>query len=141
MIATSLKPQDNKQKWYLIDAKDKVLGRLAVKVAKILQGKTNQYYSPQWDMGDHVIVVNAKKVAVTGNKEFGKIYHRHTQHPGGIKSETVASIRAKDARRLIELAVKGMMPKGKLARAMQDKLHIYNDGEHPHVAQQPEVLA
>ncbi|MCA9392445.1 50S ribosomal protein L13 [candidate division WWE3 bacterium] len=140
MLTTSIKPKDITRKWYIVDAKDKVLGRVASKIAPVLEGKNHTYYSPQWDMGDHVIVINAQRVALTGNKETDKKYYRHTGYPGGIKSERVADVRKKDAARLIEMAVRGMLPRNRLAKEMIKKMHIYVGGDHPHEAQQPEVL-
>ncbi len=123
--------------WLLIDASGKRLGRLASQVAKLLSGKHKAVYSPHSDMGDFVVVVNAANVVLTGNKEQDKIYYRHTGYPGGIKSITADKLRAKHPERLIEKAVKGMLPKGPLGRKMYLKLKIYADANHRHEAQMP----
>jgi large subunit ribosomal protein L13 len=124
-------------KWYVVDAADKVLGRLATQIAKYLRGKHKPEYTPHADAGDYVIVLNADRIKVTGNKEKDKIYYRHTGYPGGLKEMTLEKLRAKDATRIIEIAVKGMLPKNPLGRDMLRKLKVYAGTEHPHEAQQP----
>lgn len=136
----TIKPQTVQRRWYVIDAQDKVLGRMTSKIAHILQGKNNPYYSPQWDLGDNVIVINAEKVVLTGRKDDRKIYYRHTGHPGGIKSSTAGKIRQEKPVLLIREAVKGMLPKNRISRQMIRKLYVYVGSEHPHQAQQPEEL-
>jgi len=140
MRTWTVRPGDIERKWYIVDANDLVLGRLATQVATVLRGKHRPQYSPQADCGDHVIIINADKVAVTGNKESDKIYYRHSRFAGGLKSITLEKQREKFPERIIELAVKGMMPKGPLGRAMLKKLKVYAGSDHPHAAQQPEVM-
>lgn len=125
------------QKWYVVDASGKVLGRLASQIAKILRGKHKPEFTPHADAGDYVIVVNADQIKVTGNKETDKVYYSHSGYPGGIKAVTFDKMMQKDATRVIEIAVKGMMPKNPLGRDMLRKLKVYAGAEHPHVAQQP----
>jgi len=137
---TSIKPKDITRKWYIIDAKDAVLGRAASKIAEVITGKHKAYYAPQWDMGDHVIVVNAEKIMVTGRKETQKTYYRHSGYPGGLRAETVAAVRKSHPEALIERAVKGMLPKNRLQKKTMEKLYIYTGDEHPHEAQKPEKL-
>ena len=136
----SMRPQDVERSWWVIDAEGKTLGRLATEVARRLRGKHKPEYTPHVDTGDYIIVVNAEKVHVSGNKETGKVYSRHSGYPGGIKGTTVAEMRETYPERMIEKAVKGMLPKGPLGRAMYRKLKVYPGAEHPHAAQQPEVL-
>jgi large subunit ribosomal protein L13 len=140
MKTFSAKPQEVKREWYVIDATDKVLGRVATEIALRLRGKHKPIYTPHVDTGDHIVVVNAEKIAVTGNKEEGKIYYRHTGYPGGIKDVNVRQLREKAPTRILESAVRGMMPKNALGREMFKKLHIYAGAEHKHHAQQPQVL-
>jgi len=140
MRTWTVRPGDIERKWYIVDANDLVLGRLATQVATVLRGKHRPQYSPEADCGDHVIVINADKVAVTGNKESDKVYYRHTRYAGGLKSITLEKQREKHPERIIELAVKGMMPKGPLGRSMLKKLKVYAGSDHPHAAQQPEAL-
>ena len=140
MKTFSAKPQEVKREWFVIDATDKVLGRVATEVALRLRGKHKPVYTPHVDTGDHIVVINAEKIAVTGNKEEGKIYYRHTGHPGGIKDVNVRELRERAPTRILENAVRGMMPKNSLGRAMLKKLHIYAGEEHNHSAQQPQVL-
>lgn len=135
--ATSDSVQKN---WYVIDATGKTLGRLATEVANRLRGKHKPEYTPHADTGDYIIVVNAEKVQVTGNKEADKKYHRHTGYPGGLKTVSFQEMRERRPTRTIELAVKGMMPKNRLSRQMMKKLKIYAGAEHPHTAQQPVAL-
>ena len=127
-------------KWYLIDAEGQVLGRLAVKIANILRGRHNAHYTPHVDTGDYIVVVNAEKVKVTGNKSTDKTYYHHTGFPGGIKSITFDKLIDKAPERVIQMAVKGMMPKNKLSYSMLGKLKVYAGSEHPHTAQQPQAL-
>ena len=128
------------RKWYVVDAAGKTVGHLASEVAAVLTGKRNPKWTPFLDMGDHVIVVNARKAMFTGSKATDKVYRRHTLYPGGLRETTVTEMFAKHPERIIELAVKGMLPKTKLGRAMVKKLKVYADAEHPHTAQQPVIL-
>ncbi|MDQ6966252.1 MAG: 50S ribosomal protein L13 [Mariprofundaceae bacterium] len=127
--------------WYIIDANDLVLGRLATRTATILRGKHRPQYSPHADCGDHVIVINAAKVRVTGRKEAQKTYYRHSGYAGGLKSITLEKQRERFPERIIELAVKGMLPKNPLGRAMFKNLKVYAGSDHPHTAQQPKPLS
>lgn len=140
MKTFSAKPHEVKREWFVIDAADKVLGRVATEVAHRLRGKHKPEYTPHVDTGDHIVIINAEKIAVTGNKEEGKIYYRHTGYPGGIKDVNVRELREKAPTRILENAVRGMMPKNTLGRAMLKKLHIYAGADHRHSAQQPQVL-
>lgn len=140
MKTYSAKPLEVERKWYLIDAEGEVLGRLATRVANILRGKNKPEYTPNVDTGDFVIVINADKVVVTGKKETDKIYYHHTGFPGGLKSASVKELREKDARLLIEKAVKGMLQHNTLGDTQFTKLKVYNGSEHPHAAQKPIVL-
>ncbi len=134
------KSETVKRDWYVIDATDKTLGRLATEVARRLRGKHKPEYTPNCDTGDYIVVVNAEKVKATGNKLKGKVYYRHTEYPGGIRSETLEQVLQKHPERAIERAVKGMLPKGPLGYAQFRKLKVYAGAEHPHTAQQPQVL-
>lgn len=136
----SAKPLEVERKWYLIDADGEILGRLATRVANILRGKNKPEYTPNVDTGDFVIVINAEKVVVSGKKETDKIYYHHTGFPGGLKSASVKELREKDARLLIESAVKGMLQHNTLGDTQFTKLKVYNGAEHPHAAQKPIVL-
>ncbi len=127
--------------WFVVDADNAVLGRLATQVANVLRGKHKPIYTPSVDTGDFVIVLNAEKIALTGSKLTGKVYYSHTGFPGGIKSATAGELLAKKPEELIRKAVKGMLPKNKLARHMIKKLKIYTGSAHPHEAQQPRQLA
>ncbi len=129
------------KKWYLVDANDVVLGRLAVTVADRLLGKHKPIYTPNVDTGDFVVVINAEKVKLTGRKLDSKVYYRHSGYPGGIKSQTARERLSKSPEKVITAAVWGMLPKGRLGRAMIKKLKVYKGDEHPHQAQKPEVLA
>ncbi|MCX7892087.1 MAG: 50S ribosomal protein L13 [Burkholderiales bacterium] len=140
MKTFSAKPHEVKRDWYVVDAADKVLGRLAVDVARRLRGKHKPEYTPHVDTGDYIVVVNAAKVRVTGNKAQDKKYYRHSGYPGGIFETSFAKLQAKHPTRAIEAAVKGMLPKGPLGYAMLKKLKVYAGAEHPHAAQQPKVL-
>ena len=128
------------RKWYVVDATDKTLGRLASEVAKVLRGKNKAIFTPHIDTGDFVIVINAEKIKVTGKKLDQKIYYHHSDYVGGMKETTLKEKLAKKPEEVIELAVKGMLPKGPLGREMYKKLHVYAGAEHPHAAQKPEVL-
>ncbi len=128
------------RRWYLVDAQDQVLGRLASHVANLLAGKLKPTWVPFMDMGDHVIIINAEKVKLTGKKLEQKMYYRYSGYPGGMKSVSAHDLKAKRPDRMIEIAIKGMLPKNKLGRAMASKLKVYAGGTHPHTAQQPEVL-
>jgi ribosomal protein L13, bacterial type len=128
------------RKWFVVDAKGKTVGRLATEVARILTGKNNPRWTPFMDMGDHVIVINARHAVFTGSKIDQKVYRHHTLYPGGLREISVRDQFAKHPERIIELAVKGMLPKTKLGRAMAKKLKVYADAEHNHAAQKPETL-
>lgn len=128
------------RKWYVVDATDMTLGRLASEVAKVLRGKNKPIFTPHMDCGDNVIVVNAEKIKVTGRKLDQKIYYHHSEYVGGMKETTLREKLDKKPEQVIELAVKGMLPKGPLGRQMYTKLHVYAGPEHKHQAQQPEVL-
>ncbi|MDN3681567.1 50S ribosomal protein L13 [Vibrio tapetis] len=134
------KPETVKRDWYVVDAEGKTLGRLASEIASRLRGKHKAEYTPHVDTGDYIIVVNAEKVAVTGNKAKGKVYYRHSEFPGGLKTITFEKLIVKKPEMVLELAVKGMLPRGPLGRAMYRKLKVYAGAEHNHVAQQPQVL-
>jgi large subunit ribosomal protein L13 len=129
-----------KRDWVVLDAEGKVLGRLATEIARRLRGKHKPEYTPHCDAGDYVIVINAAKVHATGNKHEGKVYWRHTEYPGGIKSTTLGKMLAEHPERVIEKAVKGMLPKGPLGFAQYRKLKVYAGAEHPHAAQQPKTI-
>ena len=133
----SPKAGDVTRKWYVIDATDVVLGRLAVQAAGLLRGKGKPTYAPHVDGGDFVIIINAEKVAISGNKKNDKLIHHHSGHPGGLKSRTVGEVLATRPDRLVEKAVKGMIPKNKLGNAIAGKLKVYAGPNHPHAAQQP----
>lgn len=140
MKTISAKPESVKRGWYLIDAEGKTLGRMAAEIATRLRGKHKAEYTPHVDTGDYIVVTNAAKVHVTGNKAKAKIYHAHTGYPGGLKSMSFEKLIEKAPERTIESAVKGMLPKGPLGRAMFKKLKVYPGAEHPHTAQQPQEL-
>ncbi|HEX6143718.1 MAG TPA: 50S ribosomal protein L13 [Geminicoccaceae bacterium] len=141
MKTYSATPKDIERGWYLIDAEDMVLGRLAAFVADRLRGKHKAMYTPNLDCGDHVVVVNAEKVALTGNKRASKTYYWHTGYPGGIKARTAEkTLDGAFPERVIEKAVQRMLPKGALGRAQIKKLHVYKGGEHPHRGQTPEAV-
>jgi large subunit ribosomal protein L13 len=126
--------------WYVVDAQGKVLGRLAARIATRLRGKHKPEYTPHVDTGDYIVVVNAAKIRVTGKKAEDKKYYRHTGFPGGIRETNFAKLHAKHPGRVLQLAVKGMLPKGPLGNAMLKKLKVYAEGAHPHSAQQPKAL-
>lgn len=134
------KPSEVERKWYLIDATDVVLGRLSTAVATILRGKNKPIFTPNIDTGDHVIVINADKIKLTGKKATKKFYYHHSNHPGGLKVKTAGQIRENTPEKLIEISVRGMLPKNSLGRQQFKKLHVYAGAEHNHMAQQPEVL-
>lgn len=140
MKTFTAKPETVKRDWYVVDATGKTLGRLATELARRLRGKHKAEYTPHVDTGDYIIVLNADKVAVTGNKRTDKVYYHHTGHIGGIKQATFEEMIARRPERVIEIAVKGMLPKGPLGRAMFRKLKVYAGNEHNHAAQQPQVL-
>lgn len=133
-------PEKIERKWYVVDAENKTLGRLASEVAKVLKGKNKPIYTPHVDTGDFVIVINADKIAVTGKKLDQKKYYRHSDYVGGLKETTLREMLDKKPEKVVEFAVKGMLPKGPLGRQMYTKLHVYAGAEHPHAAQKPEVL-
>ncbi len=135
------KEQDIKRAWYVVDLEDKVLGRAATEIARVLRGKHKAIYTPSVDTGDFVVVVNADKVRLTGNKLDAKMYYRHSGYPGGIRSINANDLLQKKPEMLIQAAVKGMLPKNRLGRKMFTKLKVYAGSEHPHSAQQPKELA
>ena len=134
------KPADVQRKWYIVDAEGKTLGRLATEIATVLRGKHKVTFTPHVDGGDFVVVVNAEKVVLTGKKLDQKMYRYHTGYVGGLKEITYREMMAKKPEKVVELAVKGMLPKGPLGRQMYTKLHVYAGPEHQHAAQKPEVL-
>ncbi len=136
-----MKPHEVRRDWVVIDAQDQVIGRVATEIARRLRGKHKTSYTPHVDTGDFIIVVNAAKVKSTGRKEADKQYWRHTGYPGGIKSTSLGRMRETHPERIIEIAVRGMLPKNPLGRAMFRKLKVYSGAEHPHAAQQPKALA
>ena len=140
MKTISAKPETVRRDWYVVDADNKVLGRLATEIARRLRGKHKAIYTPHVDTGDYIVVINAEKVAVTGNKLDDKIYYRHSGYPGGLKSKTLKELLQSDPAAVIETAVKGMLPRNKLGRAMLSKLKVYAGPEHGHAAQQPKPL-
>ena len=140
MKTYSAKPGDVRNDWYVIDAHGKVLGRLAVQIASRLRGKHKPEYTPHVDTGDYIVVVNASKIRVTGNKAQDKKYYRHTGYPGGIREINFSKLQAKYPGRVLQKAVKGMLPKGPLGYAMLKKLKVYAEAAHPHAAQQPKAL-
>lgn len=129
------------RKWYVVDASGQTLGRLATEAASVLSGKRNPKYTPFIDMGDHVIVINAAKVSLTGLKSQKKVYRRYTGFPGGLREESFARLIERRPEKVVEDAIKGMLPKSKLGRQMATKLKVYRDEQHPHQAQQPKELA
>jgi large subunit ribosomal protein L13 len=140
MKTVSAKKETSSRKWFVVDATGKTLGRLSTHIANRLRGKHKAEFTPHVDTGDYVVVVNAEKIVVSGNKASHKLYHHHTGYPGGINSISFEEMRMKSPERIIEKAVKGMMPKNKLSRAMLSKLKVYAGNEHPHSAQQPTPL-
>ena len=133
-------PDKIERKWYVVDAEGQTLGRLAAEVAKVLRGKNKPEFTPHIDTGDNVIVINAEKIIDTGKKLDQKVYYHHSDYVGGMKETTLREMMAKKPEQVIELAVKGMLPKGPLGRTMIKKLHVYAGAEHAHQAQKPEVL-
>lgn len=133
-------PDKLEKKWYVVDAEGQTLGRMCSEIAKVLRGKNKPEYTPFVDTGDYVIVINADKIKVSGKKMDQKIYYRHSDYVGGMKSATLREMLDRRPEKVVELAVKGMLPKGPLGRQMLRKLHVYTGAEHPHTAQQPEAL-
>ena len=140
MTTVSTKSAEIKRDWYIVDAAGKTLGRLATRIASRLRGKHKPEYTPHIDNGDYIVVINAKDVRITGNKASDKVYYRHSGYPGGIKSITFEKMIKTRPERIIEKAVKGMLPKGPLGREMFRKLRVYPGSDHKHTAQQPKVL-
>ncbi|MBY6187218.1 50S ribosomal protein L13 [Marinobacter hydrocarbonoclasticus] len=140
MKTFTAKPESVQRDWFIIDAEGKTLGRLATEVARRLRGKHKPEYTPHVDTGDYIVIINAEKVTVTGNKASAKMYYRHSGYPGGIKEINFSDLQARKPEMIIEKAVKGMLPKGPLGRAMFRKLKVYAGAEHKHAAQQPQVL-
>ncbi|MCL6415932.1 50S ribosomal protein L13 [Aestuariirhabdus sp. Z084] len=140
MNTFSAKPETVKRDWFVVDASGKTLGRLSTEIARRLRGKHKAEYTPHVDTGDYIVVVNAEKIRVTGNKAQDKMYYRHTGYPGGLRSMNFNELVERAPERIIEKAVKGMLPKGPLGRAMHAKLKVYAGAEHPHAAQQPQAL-
>lgn len=139
-ITTTPKISEIEHKWYLVDAKGQILGRLASKVAQILRGKHKPIYCSHLDMGDHVIVINAEKIRLTGRKSQQKFYYHYTGYPGGLRAKSFNTIMRDKPEWILEHAVKGMLPHNRLGRKMFKKLHVYASDEHPHQAQKPEIL-
>jgi large subunit ribosomal protein L13 len=137
----SAKPHEVRRDWYLVDANEKILGRLAAQIALRLRGKHKPEYTPHVDTGDYIVVVNASRIRVTGDKATGKVYYRHSSYPGGVYQTTFAKMQQRFPGRALQKAVKGMLPKGPLGYAMIKKLKIYPGGDHPHSAQQPKALS
>lgn len=140
MRTFSAKPHEVKRDWFVVDATDKVLGRLASEIARRLRGKHKPEFTPHVDTGDYIVVVNVAKLRVTGDKAQQKVYYRHSGYPGGVYGDTFAQLQQRAPVRVLEKAVKGMLPKGPLGYAMIKKLKVYAGGDHPHVAQQPKSL-
>ena len=140
MKTVSTRREDAQHDWYVVDAEGKTLGRFASEIARRLRGKHKAEYTPHVDTGDHIVVVNADRVKVTGRKASDKIYHRHSGYPGGLRSMSFQNLQERAPGRAIELAVKGMLPRGPLGRAMFRKLHVYSGAAHPHAAQRPKPL-
>jgi large subunit ribosomal protein L13 len=140
MRTYSAKPADITHDWFVVDATDKVLGRLATEIARRLRGKHKTIFTPHMDTGDYIVVVNVEKIRVTGDKAEQKTYYRHSGYPGGIYETNFTKLQAKHPSRVLEKAVKGMLPKGPLGYAMLKKLKMYKGAEHPHTAQQPQAL-
>jgi len=140
MKTVSMRAEDVRRSWFVVDAEDKTLGRLATEIAHRLRGKHKAQYTPHVDTGDYIVVINADKIRVTGAKTTDKVYYRHSGYPGGIRGVTFEQMRDKHPERIIEKAVKGMLPRNPLGRAMLKKLKVYPGTEHPHSAQQPAPL-
>lgn len=137
---TMTKPAEVVRQWHIVDGEGQTLGRLATQVAHVLRGKHKPTFTPNVDTGDNIIVINAEKIKLTGRKATDKLYHHHSNHPGGLKTRTAGEIRENNPERLIEMSVKGMLPKNSLGHNQFLKLHVYAGGEHKHQAQNPEVL-
>jgi large subunit ribosomal protein L13 len=129
-----------KRKWYLIDATNKTLGRISTEIAIILQGKNKISFYPATDMGDYVVIINAKEIQLTGNKEEQKLYYRHSGRPGGLKIETLKSLRKRIPTKILERSIRGMLPKGPLGRTMFNRLKVFEENTHPHIAQNPQLF-
>ena len=140
MKTFSAKSHEVMRDWYIVDATGQVLGRVAAEIARRLRGKHKPEFTPHVDTGDYIVVVNAEKLRVTGNKAKGKLYHRHTTYPGGIRTTNFEKLQAKHPARVLQMAVKGMLPKGPLGYAMLRKMKVYAGADHPHTAQQPKQL-
>ena len=140
MKTFTAKPAEVRRDWFVVDAEGKTLGRLATEIARRLRGKHKAEYTPHVDTGDYIVVVNAEKIHVTGNKAAAKQYYRHTGYPGGLRSMNFEKLIDHAPERVLEIAVKGMLPKGPLGRAMHKKMKVYAGTEHPHTAQQPQAL-
>ena len=140
MKTFTAKPHEVQRDWFIVDAAGKVLGRVAAEIARRLRGKHKPEFTPHVDTGDYIVVVNAEKLRVTGNKSKDKLYHRHSTYPGGIYSTSFEKLQAKQPERVLQLAVKGMLPKGPLGYAMLRKMKVYAGENHPHAAQQPKPL-
>ena len=140
MKTYAVKASEIERGWWVVDASDQTLGRLATRIATLLEGKHKPIYSPHLDTGDHVVVVNAARIRVTGDKLVQKRYYRHSNYPGGLKEESLQALLERKPELVIERAVKGMLPQNRLGRAMIKKLKVYGGAEHPHTAQQPKVL-
>lgn len=140
-ITRFVKTEEADRKWYVVDATDQVLGRLATKVASVIRGKHKPSFTPNMDTGDFVVIVNADKVKMTGKRELLKTYFRHSGYPGGVKLLTYQQMKDKHPERIVEFAVKGMLPKNKLGRKLGSKLKVYVGVDHPHAAQKPELLS
>ena len=140
MKTKNFKISEVDQKWHLIDAENKTLGRLSSRVSTILMGKNKSQYTPNNDLGDFVVIINAEKIKLTGNKEYQKKYFRHSGYPGGLKSTSVQELRKDEPEQIIFKAVKGMLPKNKLANKMLSKLKVYKGSNHPHLGQKPQLL-
>jgi large subunit ribosomal protein L13 len=140
MKTKSYKNTDLEKKWLLLDASDQTLGRLSAKISSILMGKNKAQYTPHNDLGDYIVVVNAEKVKVTGNKDIQKKYYRHSGYPGGLKSSSFSEIIEKNPEEIILKAVKGMLPKNKLSNSMISKLKVYKGENHPHIGQNPHKI-
>jgi large subunit ribosomal protein L13 len=136
----AVKASEIERRWWLVDASDQTLGRLATRVATLLEGKHKAIYSPTIDTGDHVVIINAAKIKVTGNKLQQKSYYRHSGYPGGLKEESLEAVLARKPELVIERAVKGMLPRNRIGRAMFKKMKVYTGANHPHQAQQPTVV-
>jgi large subunit ribosomal protein L13 len=140
MKTLTAKPHEDQRDWYIVDATGKVLGRVAAEIARRLRGKHKPEFTPHVDTGDYIVVVNAEKLRVTGNKAKDKLYHRHTSYPGGLRTTNFEKLQGKQPERVLQLAVKGMLPKGPLGYAMIKKMKVYKGADHPHTAQQPKAL-